>query len=73
MINESIRLINIIDFSCRYVEGQITQEKIRQLSEGQDMGMEEIRKHVGGKKKRKTRRKKRLTKRRSKKRKTVKL
>ena len=71
--SEGFKVINIIDFSCRYVEGQITQEKIRQLSEGQDMGMEEIRKHVGGKKKRKTRSKKRLTKRRSKKRKTVKL
>ena len=71
--SEGFKVINIIDFSCRYVEGQITQEKIRQLSEGQDMGMEEIRKHVGGKKKRKTRRKKRLTKRRAKRRKTVKL
>ena len=37
------------------------------------MGMEEIKTHIGGRKKRKTRRKKRLTKRRAKKRKTVKL
>jgi len=71
--SEGFKIINIIDFSCRYVEHELTEEKIQQLNEGQQMGMEEIKTDIGGRKKRKTRRKKRKTKRRSKRRKTVKL
>ena len=70
--SEGFKVINIIDFSCRYFEHELTEEKIQQLNEGQQMGMEEIKTHIGGRKKRKTRRKKRLTKRRAKRRKTVK-
>ena len=71
--SEGFKVINIIDFSCRYVEHKLTDEKIQQLNEGQQMGMEEIKTDIGGRKKRKTRRKKRITKRRAKRRKTVKL
>ena len=71
--SEGFKVINIIDFSCRYVEDEVTEEKIQELHEGQNMGIEEIKTNIGGRKKRKTRRKKRLTKRRAKKRKTVKL
>jgi hypothetical protein len=71
--SEGFKVINIIDFSCRYVEDELTDEKIRELNEGQEMGIEEIKTYIGGKKKRKSRRKKRLTKRKAKRRKTVKL
>jgi hypothetical protein len=77
--SEGFKVINIIDFSCRYVEDEVTEEKILELHEGQNMGIEEIKTNVGGRKKRKTRRKKRfkkhrlITKRRAKRRKTVKL
>jgi len=71
--SEGFKIINIIDFSCRYVEHELTDEKIQELNECQQMGMEEIKTDIGGRKKRKTRRKKRLTKRRAKRRKTIKL
>ena len=63
--SEGFKVINIIDFSCRYVEDEVTEEKIQQLNEGQQMGMEEIKTNVGGRKKRKTRRKKRKTRRKN--------
>jgi hypothetical protein len=63
--SEGFKVINIIDFSCRYVEHELTEEKIQQLNEGQQMGMEEIKTHIGGRKKRKTRRKKRRTRRKN--------
>jgi hypothetical protein len=71
--SEGFKVINIIDFSCRYVDDELTEETIRQLNECQEMGIEEIKTNIGGRKKRKTRRKKRKTKRTSKRRKTVKL
>jgi hypothetical protein len=61
--SEGFKVINIIDFSCRYVEDEVTEEKIQQLNEGQQMGMEEIKTNIGGRKKRKTRRKKSKTRR----------
>ena len=70
--SEGFKVINIIDFSCRYVQDELTEEKIRELNEGQEMGIEEIKTDIGGRKKCKTRRKKRLTKRKSKRRKSVK-
>ena len=75
--SEGFKVINIIDFSCRYVEDELTDEKIRELNEGQEMGIEEIKTALGIRKKRRTRRKKhfkkhRLTKRRARRRKTVK-
>lgn len=70
--SEGFKVINIIDFSCRYVQDELTEEKIRELNEGQEMGIEEINTALGIRKKRKTRRKKRLTKRKSKRRKSVK-
>ena len=51
------------NFSCRYVEDELTDEKIRELNEGQDMGIEEIKTALGIRKKRRTRRKKRRTRR----------
>jgi hypothetical protein len=76
--SEGFKVINIIDFSCRYVEDELTDEKIQQLNEGQQMGIEEIKTALGIRKKRRTKRKKHfkkksLTKRRAKSRKTVKL
>ena len=71
--SEGFKVINIIDFSCRYVEDELTEETIRQLNEGQEMGIEEIKTNIGGRKKRRTRRKKRSTKQRAKRRKTLKL
>jgi hypothetical protein len=57
--SEGFKVINIIDFSCRYVEDELTEEKIRELNEGQNMGIEEIKTALGIRKKRKTRRRKR--------------
>jgi hypothetical protein len=75
--SEGFKVINIIDFSCRYVEDELTDEKMRELNEGQEMGIEEIKTALGIRKKRRTKRKKhvkkhRLTKRRARRRKTVK-
>ena len=63
--SEGFKVINIIDFSCRYVEDELTEEKIRELNEGQNMGIEEIKTALGIRKKRKTRRKKRKTRRKN--------
>jgi hypothetical protein len=78
--SEGFKVINIIDFSCRYVQDELTEEKIRELNEGQEMGIEEIKTALGIRKKRRTirkkhrtRRKNRSTKQRTKRRKTVKL
>jgi hypothetical protein len=65
--SEGFKVINIIDFSCRYVEDELTEEKIRELNEGQNMGIEEIKTALGIRKKRKTRRKKRKTRRKKRK------
>jgi hypothetical protein len=63
--SEGFVIINIIDFSCRTVNDEVTKDRIKILNEQQQMIADEIDKTRGGtRRKRKRRRKRRKTRRR---------